>query len=60
MIHLSFVTDKNDPISTVEALKNNGSISEDVLIFDEIYIMKCVEYAVGDSIGADENGNIYN
>ena len=54
------VSGKIDPINSVKILKENGSISEDViLLFDEMYLQKCEEYAGGETIGADENGQLY-
>ena len=44
----------------MKALKENGSISEDVLLlFDEMYLQKCEEYVGGGTVGTDEDGELY-
>lgn len=51
---------KIDVMASAEALKNNKSISDDViLMFDEVYLQKCEEYVSGETFGADENGELY-
>ena len=51
---------KIDALASAEALKNNKSISEDViLLFDEVYLQKCEEYVSGETFGSDENGELY-
>ena len=41
-------------------LLENGSMSEDcVLIVDEMYLQKSVQYHSGDYVGADAEGNLY-
>lgn len=59
--HLKHLTaGKIDTFSSLKALLANGSISSDViLIFDEIYLQKCEEYSCGQSLGSDEEGNLY-
>ena len=38
---------KIDPVTSFKARKENGSISEDVmLLFDEMYLQKCEEYTL--------------
>ena len=42
-------------------LLQNGSMSQDcVLIVDEMYLQKRVQYHNGDYVGADAEGNLYN
>ena len=42
---------KIDPVTLLQALKENGSISEDViLLFDEMYMQKCEEYVGGETV----------
>lgn len=54
------VSGKLDSEASVKLLKDNGAISEDViLMFDEIYLQKCEEYSGGETIGADEMGELY-
>jgi hypothetical protein len=49
-----------DTLASAQLLKESGKISNDViLIFDEMYLQKCVEYSGGEMIGADENGVMY-
>lgn len=51
---------KLDPISSLKALKEHGSIAEDVILsFDEMYLQKCEEYAGGEIIGTNESGDLY-
>jgi hypothetical protein len=51
---------KIDALKTAKLLRENGSISDDViLILDEMYLQKCEEYFAGESIGADEKGELY-
>ena len=53
-------TGRIDTMKAAKALKNNGNISEDVIvIFDEMYVQKCEEYTGGETIGADEDGELY-
>ena len=41
-------------------LKDKGAISEDIiLIIDEIYLQKCIQYAGGQYNRADSNDNFY-
>ena len=47
-------------MKSARLLKENGCISEDViLMFDEMYLDKCEEYAGGETYGADENGDLF-
>lgn len=49
-----------DIMASAKALKENGSISEDVvLLFDEMYLQKCEEYDGGETIGSNETGALY-
>ena len=42
---------KIDPVTSFKALKETGSISEDVmLLFDEMYLQKCEEYVGGETV----------
>ena len=51
---------KIDALKAAKLLRENGSISDDViLILDEMFLQKCEEYFAGESIGADENGQLY-
>ena len=51
---------KVDPTKVVKTLLENGSISEDcVLLVDEMYLQKGVQYHGGSFVGADENGKLY-
>ena len=57
---LFIVSGKIDAYKTAQLLKNNGSISEDViLLFDEIYIQQCEEYVAGECFGAAEDSQLY-
>ena len=47
-------------IKALKRLKEAGEISEDVVLMaDEMYLQKASEYAGGDYIGEDEEGNLY-
>ena len=49
-----------DSVKGLKALKAKGKISKDVIvIFDEMYLIKCEEYSGGQTIGADEENNLY-
>lgn len=51
---------KIDALVAAEVLKNNKSISEDIiLMFDEVYLQKCEEYMSGESFGVNENGELF-
>ena len=51
---------KIDTMKTAKLLKETRSISEDViLMFDEMFLEKCEEYAGGETYGADDNGELY-
>ena len=51
---------KIDTIKSAQCLLKNGSISRDVvLIFDEMYLQKSEEFVGGESIGVNENGELY-
>ena len=46
---------KIDPVTSLKALKENGGISEDVILqFDEMYLQQCEEYVGGDTVGTNE------
>ena len=41
-------------------LKDKGAISKDIILMvDEMYLQKCIQYAEGQYIGADSNENFY-
>ena len=51
---------KIDALKTAKVLRDNGNISEDViLMFDEMFLQKCAEYSGGETVGAEENGELY-
>ena len=47
-----------DPVKCPKSLKSQGVISEDILMFDEMYLQKCEEYCGGQIIGANENNEL--
>ena len=48
-----------DAVKCPKSLKLQGLISEDiVLMFDEMYLQKCVEYCGGEIVGANENNDL--
>ena len=59
--HLRKLTSgKIDSVTPLKALKENGSISEDVIsLFDEMYLQKSEEYVGGETVGTDEDGELY-
>ena len=51
---------KIDTMKSATLLRDNGNISEDViLMFDEMFLEKCEEYANGVTYGVDEHGELY-
>ena len=51
---------KIDAVKAANLLKDNGSISDDViLIVNEMFLQKCEEYIAGESYGTDEQGEPY-
>ena len=53
---------KIDTIKAAQRLLKIGSISRDyyvILIFDEMYLQKSEEFSGGESIGADEDGELF-
>ena len=49
-----------DTTKSVKLLKENGNISEDViLMLDEMFLEKCEEYSGGKSCGVNEDGELY-
>ena len=51
---------KVDAIKSAKVLRDNGNISEDViLMFDEMYLQKCEEFVGGEAVGADKDGELY-
>jgi len=52
---------KLDALKAACLLKTQNKISEDVmLLVDEMYLQKCVQYAAGEYVGADSDANLYN
>ena len=47
-----------DNIKTLVVLKANGSTSEDVILYDEIYLQQCDQYSRGRVEGSDANDNL--
>ena len=51
---------KSGGIEALIAIKNNGSIFEDIIIlFDEIYLQQCDQYSGRKAAGSDANGNLF-
>ena len=51
---------KIDAVKSANVLRENGNISKDViLMFDEMFLQKCEEFAGGEVVGADEDGELY-
>ena len=49
-----------DAVKCASALRIEGKISEDVcMIFDEMYLLKSQEYFGGETIGCDDEGELY-
>ena len=49
-----------DVINIAKMLKDKGAISKDIILMvDEMYFQKCIQYAEGQYIGADSNENFY-
>ena len=49
-----------DAIKAAQLLREKDAISEDiVLMADEMYLQKCVQYSGGDYVGADADENLY-
>ena len=49
-----------DAIKAAQLLREKDAISQDiVLMADEMYLQKCVQYSGGDYVGADEDENLY-
>ena len=58
--YLYSVKGKMDALASLKALRENGSISKDViLIFDEMYLQKSEELAGGELVGSDKDGELY-
>ena len=56
----SISTGSIDATAAAKALLINGNISSDVmLLFDEMYLVKCEEYVGGKSYGVDPDGNLF-
>ena len=59
---MSYLKSKSgiDPISGLLSLLENGSVSANcVVLIDEMYLQKGVQYHGGSLIGADDDGNFY-
>ena len=51
---------KIDPVTSLKALQEDASISENVsLLFDEMYLQQCEEYVGGETVGTDEDSELY-
>ena len=49
-----------EPIKVVKVLLDQGKIGEDVvLLLDEIYLKKDVQYQGGKLVGVDSEGNLF-
>ena len=49
-----------DAIKAAKVLKENNSISEDIILMaDELYLQKSAQYSGGQYVGTDEKGNLY-
>ena len=49
-----------DAVKGIKLLREKGKISKDVvLMVDEMFLQKCVQYMGGKQIGEDENGEMY-
>ena len=49
-----------DALKAAKLLLENSSISEDtVVLFDEMYLQKCVEYCRGEFFGSNINNELY-
>ena len=49
-----------DVINASKMLKDKGAIFKDIILMvDEMYLQKCIQYAGGQYIGADSNKNFY-
>ena len=54
------VSGELDPMKVVRLLKTNGEISEDLIVMmDEMYLQKGVQYHGGRWYGSDEKGELY-
>ena len=51
---------QRDAVKCAKSLKSQEVISEGVVwMFDEMYLQKCEEYCSGETIGANENNELY-
>ena len=49
-----------DALKAAKLLLENSSISEDIVVlFDEMYLQKCVEYCRGEFFGSNINNELY-
>ena len=49
-----------DSLKAAQVLKEKGAISSDVVVIcDEMYLRKCVQFSGGELIGRDEEGDLY-
>ena len=49
-----------DVVKAIKCLRQKGKMSDDIiLIADEMYIQKGTQFAGGEYVGADEDGNLY-
>ena len=49
-----------DALKAVKLLPKTGQISNDIImIIDEMYLQKCIQYTDGEYLGSDDEGNLY-
>ena len=49
-----------DAVKGIKLLREMGKMSKDVvLMVDEMYLQKCIQYMAGENVGEDENGELY-
>ena len=52
--------DSVDALKAVKLLLETGQISNDIIvIIDEMYLQKCIQYTGGEYLGSDEEGKLY-
>ena len=49
-----------DVVKAIKCLREKGKMSEDIILMaDEMYVQKGTQFASGEYVGADEEGNLY-
>ena len=49
-----------DAVKGIKLLREKGKMSKDVvLMVDEMFLQKCIQYMAGEQVGEDENGELY-